>query len=50
MHLYERRGGKDAAPGRVRERERRNGSNGSIDGNDTGTFHQVATEHETKVL
>jgi uncharacterized cofD-like protein len=47
MHLYERRGGKDAAPGRVRERERRNGS---IDSNDTETFHQVATEHETKVL
>jgi uncharacterized cofD-like protein len=45
MHLYERRGGKNAAPGRVRERERRNGSPGT-----NGTMNQVASERETRVL
>jgi uncharacterized cofD-like protein len=47
MEIYQRRGGKGAAPGRVRERER---SNGSANGNGNGTIHQVAAEHETKVL
>jgi uncharacterized cofD-like protein len=47
MEIYQRRGGKGAAPGRVRERER---SNGSVNGNGNGTIHQVAAEHETKVL
>ena len=45
MHLYERRGGKNAAPGRVRERERRNGSPST-----NGNMNQVASERETKVL